>query len=635
MTLEEFKSSVSEEQINKLKEVAQKADKATEEEATTLLDYYKQAAEAIGDDQIAEPIRYIATSRAGLRSSDLETLIGEDFNSEVFEEWVNLLGFPVLLYRTLGEAKLYDVAPALHVAMRKELSDNAFRSCASDIGFHLIEHCDASDPVRFVQAPHLLLDGGETAAMAEYVSEAVGEPLRVATQAMGLALAYPDAPEHVKESIYSLPFTQGEKVNVEKILMLLLNDCIAIVNKPQVLEPIIARMHSVVEALIQQGNNGITMMLGIAKLRVAQNYRSLNKQQEAQNAFMGALNYLMPPLQQADPLSISGHQIRQYWHCLKICQEMVQPKAVAHIFESVVKVEQAQTQDTNRSEEEREQIAEAILNQHIDMAKLYYTLPDQMKDQFTNYTEATVALLKAYLEGAHEAEEATDADNAKMAGYYQSLGELTQHLERNDESYDALVEAQILQMRLLGSLQKRDAEKDANGKKFMSPDALIQRLALSVTNHMIGMHYRRQGKSAHDLEVLLKSNYDLANDCFAAYPHDGRVIHFIVNAAIELADFQQQKGGFLAACGTYERVIKQFPMLNNLRLNQQLCQDIAMIHTKCGQAQSNPKIRRYGDAVRNLETAQRLWKSLADTTKNPEYQKNADAVEKMISQIKK
>lgn len=633
MTLEEFKTSLSEEQIEKLKAVVTKKEQPNKEDSTLLLDYIKQSAEALGDDQIAEPMRYIATSLAGLRAKDLEALIGEDFNSELFEQWVNLLGFPVLVYRELPDNRLYDVAPAMHGFLREEMGDNAFHSCASDIGFYLLEHCEAGDPVRDIQALHLLLDGSETAAVAEYISEVNGEPLRIAVQTLGQALK--DAPDYVKEVIYSMPFTQGEKVNVEKLLMLLINDCIAIIQKPQLLEPVINRLHAIVEGLIQQGNDTITILLGMVKLRVAQNYRSMNKQEEAQQAFVAAMNYLMQPLTQADPLSITDKQVRQYWHCLKICQEMVQPKAVSAIFEAIVKVEQVHAQDANRSDEERERVAEDILGQHIDMAKLYYTLPDQLKEQFTNYTEPCVALLKAYLEGAHDAEAASEADNAKLSGYYQSMGELCHHLERYEESYDALVEAQILQMRELGVLQKRDAEKDADGKKFMSPQALIQRLALSVTNHMLGLHYRRQNKMNHDLEVLLKSNYDLATDSFAAYPHDGRVIHFIVNAAIELADFQCQKGGFLAACGTYDKVIAQFPVLNNMRLNQQLCQDIAMIHTKAGQTQSNPKIRRFGDAVRNLETAQRLWKSLADTTKNPEYQKNADAVGNMIKQIKK
>jgi len=633
MTLEELKASLSEEQIEKIKAVVTKTEQPTKDDATLLLDYIKQSAEALGDDQIAEPMRYIATSLAGLRGKDLEALIGEDFKSDVFDQWNNLLGFPVLIYRELPENRLYDVAPAMHAFMREEMGDNAYRSCASDIGFYLLEHCEPGDPVRDVQTTHLLLDGSETTAVAEYVSEATGEALRIATQTLGQALK--DAPDYVKETVYSMPFTQGEKVNVEKLLMLLINDCIAIVQNPQLLEPVINRLHSVVEGLIQQGNDQITILLGMVKLRIAQNYRSMNKQEEAQQAFIAALNYLMAPLQQADPLSVTSKQVRQYWHCLKICQEMVQPKAVAHIFESIVKVEQAHAQDTNRTDEEREQVAEAILGQHIDMAKLYYTLPDQLKEQFTNYTEPCVALLKAFLEGAHDAEAASEVDNNKLAGYYQSMGELCEHLQRYEESYDALVEAQILQMRNLGILQKRDAGKTVDGSKYMSPQALVERLALSVTNHMLGMHHRRQNKLNHDLEVLFKSNYDLANDCFAAYPHDGRVIHFIVNASIELAEFQIQKGGFLAACGTYEKVIKQFPVLNNVRLNQQLCQDIAMIHTKAGQAQANPKIRRFGDAVRNLEQAQRLWKSLADTTKNPEYQKNADAVEKMIKQIRK
>ena len=221
-----------------------------------------------------------------------------------------------------------------------------------------------------------------------------------------------------------------------------------------------------------------------------------------------------------------------------------------------------------------------------------------------------------------------NADLAKMAGFYQSLGELCEHLERHDESYDALVEAQILQMRLVGQYQKQDGEK-------MSPQGLLQRLALSVTNHMLAMHYRRQNKSNHDLTVVLTANMNLALDCFKAYPRDGRVIHFAINAALELGDMQHRTGGLLAECGTYEKIIRHFTVLNNIRIDGQLCQDIANIHTKCGQAQADAKIRRYSDAVRNLNVAKQLWETLAKSTKNAEYQKNADLVAQIIGQIKK
>lgn len=633
MSIEEYKTTISAEQSEALKSIVGNNNEISKEEAQQWLDYVKQSAEVLGDDQIAEPIRYIATSIAGLRANDLSALIGEDFDIKIFDQWVELLGFPILVYRDLPGTRLYDLTPSLHNAARAEMGDNAYHSCASDIGFHLLEHCEAGDPVRDVQTLHLLLDGGETAAAAEYLSDVEGEAIRIAIQTIGQA--FRDAPDYVKECICNMPFTQGEKVNLEKLLMVLLNDCIAATGNPQAIKPIIARLRQVVESLVSQGNHQISIFLGIAMLRMAQNHRSLNEQQEAQAVFTQAMQYLMPVLQQTDPLTLSITQIRLYWHCLKICQEMAQPKAIVMLFEAIVKVEQAQANDADRSTDERASIAEAILGQHIDMSKLYYQFPKQLQEQFTNYTESTLSLLKVYLEGARSIEDKTEAENTRLAGYYQSMGELCEHLGRYDESYEALVEAQILQMRHLGILQKRDAERDKEGRKFMSNEALIERLALSVTNHMMGLHYRRQGKSSHDLEVLLKSNYDLANDCFAAYPHDGRVLHFITNAAIELADFQHQKGGFLAECSSYEKVIRQFPVLNNIRLNQQLCQDIAMIHTKCGQAQANPKIRRFGDAVRNLETAHRLWKSLADTTHNPEYQKNAEAVANMIQQFKK
>lgn len=631
MTLSEYRDSLQEEQVNAILAVAKKSTDITDEDKETFVKYIKTSSEALGEDQIAEPIRYIVASMGGLRGEDLKALIGEDFNADTFDEWNNLLGEPVLAYRNLpGNNKLYDIAPQMREKLRADMGDGNFRSCASDIGYYFIEHKEAGDILRDTQTMHLLLDGGEAAAAAEYISQAEGEPLRIATNILGNALK--DGPEYVQNAVWDMLRAQGEKIDLTKMLLLLLNDCVAIIGIPDRQKVVIEKLQQTIGELIAEGHNDITILLGVARLRTAQNARVRRQEQEAQTAFIGAMNYLMPPLQQADPNTISPNQIDEYWLCLKICQEMAQPKAMAIFFEQIIKVEKAQTQNTNLSEEQRGRIAENIIGQHIDMSKTYYMMPKPLQEQFTNYSESTVALLKAYLEqeeGQHNEDVKNDADISRLAGYYQALGELTLHLERYDESNDALTEAQILQMRQLAAAQKAD------GENVMSPNQLMIRLALSVTNHMLAGHYRRQGKNSHDLGIVLKSNMNLAEDCFKFYSHDGRVIHFIINAALELGDYQHNMHGYLAECGTYEKVIRLFPALNNMRLDGQLAQDIAMIETKCGQIQADNSIRRYKDAIRNLEAAYKLWKALADNTKNPNIQKNAEAVEQMLKQLKK
>lgn len=630
MTLEELKASLTEEEISKIKATADKSQDITEEDRDIFKAYIDKSSEALGEDQIAEPLRYILASMGGLRSEDLKALIGEDFDESVFEQWNNLLETPVFTYRDLpNNCRLYDVAPKMRGLLRKEYGDSSFRSCASDIGYYLLEHKQAGDIIRDTQCLHLLLDGNEAAAAAEYISEVEGDQLRMAVNV--LANGFKDAPDYVKDAIFDMIHAEGEKINKLKLLMLMLNDCVAIIGNPEPVKPMLIKLHDNIQQLMASGNTDITILLGIAKLRIAQNARLRRAEEEAQKAFIDAMNYLMPPLQNADHTTISDQQIHQYWLCLKICQEMAQPKAMAVIFEQIIKVEKAQSQDPDLSDDSRANVAENILNQHIDMSKTFYQMPKPMQDQFTNYTEPTIALLKAFVETAEtHNEDVTEPDDlVKLAGYYQSLGELTLHLERFDESYEALTEAQILQMRQLAAIQKED------GPEAMSPRQLVCRLALSATNHMIAAHYRRQGKSQHDLGIILRSNMNLAEDCFKFYHFDPRVIHFLINAALELGDYQHNSRGFLAECGTYEKVLRQFPALNNMRLDQQLATDIAMIHTKCGQIQADNSIRRFKDAVKNLEIAHRLWKTMADNTKNPQLQKNAEAVMQMIEKLKK
>ncbi len=667
MTIEEFKQSLQPEILEKVKAVCEKKENLTEADAKTLYDFIIDvAAPALGEDQVAEPFRYIISAVNGLRSTDLEALIGEDFNAEVFEGLRTGLGFELFVTRSLNDIPLYDFNfPPIRAMLQKLVGEGSYKACASDIGYHFLQHCDANDPVRGVQIMHLLLDGDEAAAAAEYISEAEGEALRLATLTMGNGLK--DGPEYVQQCIYDLPMVQSEKVNLRKLLLLMLNDCVAIVSEPQRQSEVVARLHEIVASLIQNGEQDITVLLGVAKLRIAQNERiqaqlahqqkkeeeAKNHEQQAQQVFIAALNYLMPPLQQADPMTISDEQVRQYWLCLKICQEMAQPKAITLIFESIIKAEQAQIgalaqkqaeNEAEMSDEDRERaevLGVRIIDQHIDLSKLYYQLPQQLQEQFTNYSEATISLINAYIEGIKEnAEREEENDMAlqlRLCNYYQTIGELQNHLGRDDESYDAYTEAQIRQMRHLAAIKRQDeevAEKE-NKPGYMSQEGLITRLTLSVTNHMLGMYYRKQNKAQHDLSILLRSNMDLAQDCFKAFPRDGRVVHFIINAALELGDLQHKSKGLMAECGTYEKVIRQFGVLNNMRLDPQLIADIAMIHTKCGQVQCEKTIRRYGDAQRNLSLALNLWSNLAQNTGNPEFKKNAEAVQGLLNSLKK
>ena len=628
MTVSEFKNTLSTEELEKIKGILDQNDPINEQDFQTLRDFVQASAKALGEDQISEPLRYIIASMGGLRSNDLKAVIGDDFDAEVFEEWNNMVGTPFFAYRELPDSRVYSIPPTRFQRFRDTASPNDLRSCASDLGYYMLEHLNAGDVIRDTQITHMLLDGGETAAVAEYVSQAEGEQLRAAINTM--IQAFKDAPQEIRDTEFDMLRCDGEKVNLTKLMVLFLADCYGAVQDLDRQKDIAEHVHQIATERIQQGREDITVFVGISRLRMAQNARMRRQEEEAQKTFISAMEYLMPPLVKADPLSISRDQIAQYYIALKICQEMAQPKAISAIFENIIKVEQQQTQDTNRPEEERGRIAQSIIEQHIDMAKLYYAFPKELQEQFTNYSEPAINLIKAFVQADKEEGQPTSLDvqdTTKLAGYYQSMGELCMQLQREDEAYDALVEAQILQMRLVGQSQKEEGEQ-------MSQQSLLHRLALSVTNHMLAGIYRNR-KSQHDLNVVLTANLNLALECIKAWPRDGRVFHFAINAALELGDMQHRTGGLLAECGTYEKVIQHFVQLNNLRIDGQLCHDIALIHTRCGQAQTDEKIKRYSDGLRNLSIAQRLWTSLADNTKNPEFKKNADFVAQLIAKFKK
>lgn len=661
---------ITEEQKTAIKAVLDKKETLTKADAETLYNYVlNTAAPVMGDDQIAEPFRYIIASMGGLRIKDLQALIGEDFDEALFNEFDQTLGFPFFVRRTLpNKEELIDLQSAqMHLLCQELMGEGNYKSCASDIGYYLFEKCEDGDIVRRVQCMHLLLDGGEAAAAAEYVSACEGEALRIAVMTMGNGLK--DAPDAVKETIMDMTLADGEKVNLTKLLLLQLNDCIAIIGNPTLQRPVIDKLYNRIQQLIPS-HPEITVLGGVAMLRTAQNERVLAQiarqqkkdeeaqehEQGAQQQFMAALNYLMPTLQRADPLMVPQQQIDQFWLCLKICQEMGQPKAISLFFENIVKLERAQMtartaelQSINNEEPEIDpetekfltETSQRIISQYIDMSKLYYQFPEVLREQFTNYSEETITLIKAYLDGLKTAEgeetvptaEEAAADpeqlrnQSRICSYWQTLGELNQNLGKDQESYDALTEAQIQMMRHVAALQVRD------GKDRMSGDQLMARLALSVTNHYLAGHFRKQNKGAHDLDVVLRANLDMAQDCFKYFPQDGRVIHFLINAALELGDNQHKTNSLMQELQSYKKAIQNFPMLNNLRLDQQLAIDVASILTKCGQLEAQIPQPRFKDAVQHLQNAMGIWSSLAQNTKNPEFQKNADFCKQTIDKI--
>lgn len=662
MTVQEFKTNLSQEQIESLKAICQKNQGLTKEEAQTLYNFiFEQASPAIGEDLIAEPFRYLIASTGGLRSKDLQAMIGDDFDAALFEEFNQILDTPILVQRALpADEQAYDfTSMQLRLFLQELMGKGNYKSCASDIGYYLLEKCPANDMLRAIQCTHLLLDGGETVAAAEYISGAEGEALRLAVTTLGNGLK--DGPAEVKQCILDLPLTQSEKVNTLKLFMLLLNDCLGIVGNIELQRPFIEKLTVLADSMVGS-HPEIAIVPGVCRLRMAQNSRTkaniFRQQQkadestvfenEAQQSFLAAINVIMPLMQKTDPATLMPHQVDQFWLCLKICQEMGQPKAMSLIFENIIRLErgklEAETQKGDASEfgeDEFMALTERMIAQHIDMSKLYYSMPEALQKDFVNYSEATINLIKAYIEGAKEdqtkendtlTEEQREARQANinntLIAFYQTLGELNSYLEKWDESYDALTEAQILQMRLLAAIQRTD------GEDKMSQKQLVARLGLSVTNHMLAIHYRKQEKAQRDLDVVLNSNLDLALDCFKFYPHEGRVIHFLINAALELGDNHHRNRGYLAECHTYQKVIDRFASLNNLRLDEQLAIDVAMIYTKCGQVQADDAIRQYSDAKKNLEAALNLWNSLAQNTHNPEFKNNADLCSQILGKIK-
>lgn len=634
MKQQEFIQTIQAEELEQLKKICtDHSYKPTAEDATLYMDTIQKAADIWGEDQVLEAVKYITVSAGGLRASDLQILIGEDWKSDPFAEFVNAPGFPLIGSRQLTPGMdIYIINPQLREELLKQMSSESRKSFSSDIAYHLVS-LPEKDPLRMTQAMHLLLDSALPYEAARYISEAEGESLRIAIMTLGHALK--DAPEEVRKCVWDM--TDVIEFNREKLFLLLLNDVMGILANPQLQQPLVNELENRIEGIVRESNSlNFGLILGIAKLRQAQNARLLKQEKEAQNHFISAVGGIMRIFEHKTAAETTTQQLDLLWLALRICQEMMQPKAIALFFDTLIPLE-TKMQEEETDEERKALLLDKIMTQHIEMSKLFHALPQPLQEEFKNYAQPTVELLQSYLTKTQESGENKTgndekknamAETAKRSSLYQALGEICLQNNRMDESLAALTEAQILQERLLGQAIKTDKEKQIP----MSADQLMARLALSVTNHLLGMHYRRERKKLYDLKMVLETNMQLAKDCFAVYPKDGRVIHFLINATLEVGDYYHGTNSLIPEKQAYLYAIEQIQKIQNVRIDETLCRDVAMLHTKAGQTQMH--FREFTEAKKNLSVGSQLWTQLYNNTRRPEFQKNMEAVNDLLKQLK-
>jgi hypothetical protein len=633
MKKEEFAAKINAQDLERLRTLCtDPKHTATPDDARLYMSAVAAAAEVWGEDQISEAVHYLTQAGAGLRPSDLQKLVGEEWQAEPFCDFVNALGFPLIGARQIMPGmEAYTIQPSLRVELFNLMSPESRKSFSSDIAFHLLE-LPADDPLRKAQTMHLLLESGRAYEAAKYLSEAQGEALRIAVLSVGQALK--DAPEDIRQTVWDM--FAVEDCDRRKVFLLMINDVIGVVGNPAPLQSIINRMHDCFEQVAATETDPVYRQIwGIAKLRQVQNARLRRQEQEAQNLFGGALNTVMGVFGQRPIAEISYQELELLWLSLRICQEMAQIKAVALLFDSLSKMESAKLA-AETDEARSADLQQKLLNQHVELSRLYFNLPDELKKEYKNYSEPTIALLRAHLEDTKPADEAPmPADEAAFSAFFQraawgqALGEICFLNEKWDDARAALMDVQIQQERLLGQLKKRDGEEAK-----MSQEQLMTRLTLSVTNHQIGLVYRRDKRDQQELKLVLETNVRMADQCFAAYPNDGRVIHFLINATLEAGDFYQQTGSLIPAKEGYQSALRQLQRMQNMRVDETLCRDVATLHTKLGQLQMNDRFRELSEAKKNLNTAYQLWNQLFQNTHRPEFKNNLDAIGKLLAQLK-
>lgn len=622
MTLEEFKNSLSPEETEQIHTIIQ-TGKPTAEQARTLYDFVTvRCGEALGEDLVAEPFRYVVAAKQGIRISDLQNIIGEGFDADAFKAWNSCLGFDIIpTNNTWMPVPVLAYSPFLFAELAK-CQGEADLSYMSDIGYYLLEKCPDNDPVRASSCFLMMARSGDIVGMARFISATDNNyALQQIVNSIGPVFRKETAMPAEQEKVLGMLMVEDSQVNLSKILTILINEGVGAIAQADQILLYAEAVNKNVQARVQD-HPELSLFLPLSLLRISQAHRVLKQEADARTFFDKALGIIMKSLSRPNPSDIPVSTFEHCWNALKICQEMAQPKAMETIFAALSKAER--TALANAGESVRTQLDNMVRNQYVDMTRTYWTMPKALQEQFTDHSEETLVLLRSFL--ADEGKR-NSIDESAVANYYMVIADFSGRLGRENDVYDALTEAQIINMRRLGDLQKKD------GEGRMSSDQLLSRLQLSVINHMLADHNRRTGGSIHELQVLLQSNHDMAVECFRHFPDDVRVIHYIINAALELGDFHNRTHGYLTESKIYQNVISIIvPHLNQKHIDQQLAVDLAMLHSKAGQLQAG-QLRDFRHAVPNLTLAEKLWRSLAENTKNEQFRKNADAILETLRKI--
>jgi len=622
MTLDEFKNTLSHEEIDNIREIIL-TPKPTPEQARTLYDFVTvRCGEALGDDLVAEPFRYVVAAKQGIRLSDLQNIIGEGFDAERFKAWNSCLGFDIIPTNTTWHPfPVLAYSPFLFAALSKCQGDSD-ASYMSDIGYYLLEKCPDNDMLRASSCFLMMTTAGDIVGMARFISTtANNHALQQIVSSIGSIFRKETAMPAEQDKILGMIMVEDSQVSLTKILTILVNDGVGAIAQAEQILLYAEALNKGVETRIKD-HPELALFRPLTLLRIAQAHHILKHEADARSFFDNALAAIAKFMSALSPRDITIEQFAQCWNALKICQEMAQPRAMEMLFKNISKAERTAAGEADI--QRRSQLEDMVLNQYIDMSRTYWAMPKALQEQFVDHSEETIVLLRALLD---DEEKRNRIDPSTVANHYMNIADFSFRLKREQEVYDALTEAQIILMRHLGDLQKKDGEGQ------MSTDQLITRLQLSVTNHMLADHYRRTESGNRELQVLLQSNLDMAYDCFKHFASDPRVIHFIINAALEIGDLHNRTHGYLTESKTYQDVIARLmPRLNNMKLDQQLAVDVAMLHSKAGQLQAG-QLRDFKLAVPNLTLAAQIWTSLAENTKNEQFRKNAETIKQILRKI--
>ncbi len=607
----------------------------------------KKAIEVFGEDEFAEPLFYLASTRRGLRVTDLKVLLGEDWDEKDFVSLITCFGFPFLGFT---EGIVFVPTLPLRSILLSLVDQKEQLDFQKDIAYYLLK-LEKNDPLRQSELLFHLLQSGMFKEAADTFADSQGESMQASAQLLANVFTSGEEGENIVKEM--LKVADHERFNLYRRFINEVFVALTQKGNVEIVEKFIAAIQDTLKAVMGEKNSiDNIQLLALSSLRYASVFIQKKDMETVKTHFDQGLSLIDRLMAQNPPLdAFSWNNVDAIFNIGMICVDMRQPKAAEHSYDIALdllakKIEKEPAESTRhlyqaswyvsicrvfeqinqkdvlkRYFDQGKSVLENALKMKADFASANSNIIMAQQDLMVMYNDfADLCYASGYIEEAQVNYDNALALSERMAASHQEdLGiqvSPTIAYDRLGRMYAEISDMAKAKEYFTKSLELRQELE----KKYPQEFRLTMDIAGAYHN-LASLYANSSDKKP--AEKYLKLRIETVRKVYDAQPQNEQIVLALLDAMTSLADFYYVNEKFEAALEAYrnsEVVIK--PMLGK-QVTEYILNRIAGIHYKIGMTCN--KLSKNEDVVTNMKTAAELWKQLSEVTKNPVY---ADQLQK-------